>query len=761
MKRKALCFSVVLLFGSLLTSTAAAAEQAASQIVIKDITVTEAIKLQPTSEGNKDSPRISEDEALKIVKSLFPEIIGESKPDIQLNSESYQGRNIWQIHCYERMRHGGPGMPAGYNVSLDADTGEILNMSWRSNTPAATKEIIPKREAQKTAEQFIQKLQPERFKNLQLQQSPAEHYYRLPNLDIVHRFYWARGENGLKVDYDGINVSVDAFSGQIVGFNMNWQPEVKLPAAGTPLPAEELAEKATDELGMALIYQVPHRNYTGKSPEAKLIYQLNTRELMFNATNGKAVDTQGKEKDIKDIRMFEDIPKISGVNNPPDPPGQRITSEKAKSTAESFFRSLGIEGEAEMGGGGSSAGGPFGNQEFWSFGIVSQDSDRHDSGSQVSIHYPASQVGIDQATGRVVNYHKYGSETQAATGSPKISREEALAKADAFIKNIAPEYSPYLAPEKNQVDMYETDNEQNYSFNFYRVVNGIPFPQDGIHIGISSDGKIRDYFCEWHKVSFPAVQNIVAPEKAAGKWLELSPLQPAYFIPREREKTGNQAILVYRPDNDGFSAIDALTGAPVAYDGRPVTKASGNGYNYKQSRAAQYLEILAGNGILPPPEQFSPTSAVKKRDVARLITASMGNYYDYGYDEKREQQFRDVNPEDPDFNAIQAGAILGVYNKGGNFNPEQPVTRLTLARWIVNAMGYAEVAQISNNIASSYKDIASLSAADRNYIGLAQGLGIMPDDETGFFRASDSVTWEELATAAINSAPQIRNQNSM
>lgn len=110
MKRKALCFSVVLLFGSLLTSTAAAAEQAASQIVIKDITVTEAIKLQPTSEGNKDSPRISEDEALKIVKSLFPEIIGESKPDIQLNSESYQGRNIWQIHCYERMRHGGPGM---------------------------------------------------------------------------------------------------------------------------------------------------------------------------------------------------------------------------------------------------------------------------------------------------------------------------------------------------------------------------------------------------------------------------------------------------------------------------------------------------------------------------------------------------------------------------------------------------------------------------------------------------------------------------
>ncbi|ACV61349.1 S-layer domain protein [Desulfofarcimen acetoxidans DSM 771] len=749
MRRKAFCFSAVLLFGSLLMSTAASAEQTASQIVIKQVTVTEAKKLPPASEEKKDSPRISEDEALKIIKSAFPEIIGESKPDMQLDFEDYHGRNVWRINNYERMYHG-PGMPAGYDASLDADTGEILSMNRRNNTPTETRGIIQKQEAQKIAEQFIQKLQPERFKNLQLQKSPTENYYPLPSLNMVYRFHWARVENGLKIDYDGINVSVDALSGEVASFDMNWRPEVKLPAAGTPVPAKALIEKATNELGMALIYQVPYRNYTGKPPEANLIYQLNTRELMFNAANGKAVDNQGREKDIKDIGMFEDIPKISGVNNPPDSPGQRITVEKARSTAERFFRSLGIEGEVEMGGGGSSMGGPFGNQEFWSFEIVQKDSSRY---------YPGSQVGIDRATGRVVNYYERGPETQAETGSPKISQEEALAKADSFIKNVAPEYSPYLAPEKNQVDMYGIGNEQGYGFHFYRVVNGIPFPLDGIHIGISSDGKIRDYHCEWHKVSFPAVQNTLAPGEAAGKWLELSPLQLTYFIPREGEKPGRQAILVYRPDNDGFSAIDALTGKPVAYDGQPVNKTSGSGYDYKQSWAAQYLEILAGSGILPSPEQFSPTGAVKKRDAARLIIAAMGNYYDY--DEKREQQFLDINPEDPDFKAIQAGAILGVYDEGGNFNPEQPFTRLTLARWMVNAMGYAEIAKINNNIASSYKDIASLSATDRNYIGLAQGLGIMRGDETGLFKPSDSVTWEELAAVAINSAPKMRNKSGM
>lgn len=541
---------------------------------------------------------------------------------------------------------------------------------------------------------------------------------------------------------------MDALSGQVTSYDMNWRPDVKIPATGTPVPVKELTEKATNELGMALIYQVPYRNYAGKAPEAKLIYQLNTQELMFNASNGKAVDYHGKEKEMKDIRMFEDIPKITGFNNPPAFSGQRITMEKARGTAEKFFRSLSVEGEVKKTGGGSSSG-PLGDQEFWSFSIEPNDSSRH---------YHGTDVGIDQISGRIINYHEFDPEIQADDGSSKITQEEALAKAGEFIKKVAPEYSPYLAPEKSSVEWYGGEKEQGYNFHFYRVVNGIPFPQDGIHIVISSDGKIRHYDCEWHKVTFPETQNVVTPEDAARKWLELSPLQLAYFFPREegKEKQSNQAILVYRPDYNGFSTIDALTGKPVAYDGLPANKTSGNGYDFKQSWATQYLEILAGSSILPPPDQFSPTDAVKKRDAARLMTAAMSKYYDN--DENIDKQFQDINPEDPDFNAIQAGALQGVYDKGGNFNPDQPVTRLTLARWMVNAMGYAEVTKINNNITSSYKDIASLSATDRNYIGLAQGLGIMRGDETGLFKPSDNVTWEELAAVVINSAPKMRNK---
>jgi hypothetical protein len=746
MKREALCFAVILLSGLLILSTAAAAEQTISQTVTKQVIITnEAAKLPPKDVVKKDGAKISEEEALKIINGAFPHITGDGTPDIQLDYDSYQGRNIWRINNYERTGRG-LRSSAGYNASLDADTGEILYMHCQNTRNREIKGIVQRLEAQKTAEQLVRKLQPALYEKLQLQKSTPAYYYPQPNLNITHSFQWARVENGIEIDHDGIYVTVDALSGQVISYNFNWQPKVKLPAVGTPVSAGELSVKVINELGMALIYQFPYRNFSGANPEAKLIYQFNAQGQMFNASNGKAVDYQGRDREIKEIRMFEEIPQTKGINNPITAPGQRMTVDKATATAENFFRALGIKGEVTRSGGGSSSG-PMGKEEYWSFSI----------GGDQGGAYPERQLGIEVTTGRVANYHEYGPDMQADAASSKITREEAMVKAGEFINKVAPEYSPYLSPEKAQLDLY--GSEQDYSFHFYRVVNGIPFPQDGIHIVVSRAGKIRGYNCEWHKVSFPAAQNVITPGEAARKWLELSPLQLAYFFPRDGEKPGSQAILVYRPDNTLFNAIDAVTGKPVANDGAPASPVNGNGYSFTHSWAAQYLEILAGSGILPPPEQFSPTDTVKKRDAARLITAVMNS--NYGYDESSDKQFQDINPDDPDYNAIQTGALLGVYDKGGSFSPEQKVTRLTLARWMVDAMGCAEAANISNNIESSYEDISTLSAKDRNYIGLAQGLGIMRGDENGRFNPTDNVTWEELAAVVINSAPKLRNKSGM
>lgn len=761
MRGKVIKLFLLVIAGTFLAAgPAASAQQVELNVTTKEVTVTETkpplekqevtvteIAKDPASNAGEGEPRVSEEEVLKIIRGAFPEIARDENPEIHLVYEQYLGRNVWYIEARESMRYG-PGIPPGYNAAVDADTGEILRIHWRNKPSGETKGVISRGEAQKIAEQFVRKLQPERYKHLQLQTGPAELYYSSAELNIAHFFNWARTENRIAVDGDGIRVAVDALSGQVNSYNYTWRPDIKLPARGAAtVPAEELSGKIIKELGMALVYQVPYRNYTVDIPEAKLIYQVNGEMPAFNAYSGKALDYQGKEKEFKDILKYENTPGVSGVNNPPPSSGKRISMEKAKEEAAKFFRLLGTEGEVERSGSGSS-GGPLGRQETWGFSISTNNSIRH---------YSHQQVDIDVITGRVISYHTDGSDYRdGSSNSSDISREEALEKAKAFIKLAAPEYSSHVAPEKAVQEWFLEKGPKIHHFHFYRIVNGIPFPQDGIYIEIGSDGKVLSYHCEWHRVTFPEPKALIPPEEAAKKWLELTPLKLTYFFPREGENQSNEAVLAYQWDYSGSTGIDANSGEPVNYEGQSVKQKTANGYQIENSWAAQYLEILAGSGLLPPRDRFSPTTPVKKRDAARIMTASMNHVY--GFDGKPVKPFQDVNQDDPDFNAIQSGALLGMYEKGGNFNPDQNITRLTLAKWMVNAMGYGDVAKMKNTINSTFKDISDLSATDRNYIGIVQGLGMMQGDESGKFNPNDNVTWEELAAIVIKSAPVLRNK---
>ena len=143
-----------------------------------------------------------------------------------------------------------------------------------------------------------------------------------------------------------------------------------------------------------------------------------------------------------------------------------------------------------------------------------------------------------------------------------------------------------------------------------------------------------------------------------------------------------------------------------------------------------------------------------RRDGARLLSAGMNRFY--GYDEREKAAFEDVLPGEPDYEVIQNGARMGMFEKGGSFNPNDELTRLTLSRWLVDAMGYREVAQMGNTVSSSFKDIGSLTQVEKNYLGLGQGLGLMQGDSGGMFRPGDSLTWEELAAVVLKASPKLR-----
>jgi hypothetical protein len=131
-------------------------------------------------------------------------------------------------------------------------------------------------------------------------------------------------------------------------------------------------------------------------------------------------------------------------------------------------------------------------------------------------------------------------------------------------------------------------------------------------------------------------------------------------------------------------------------------------------------------------------------------------YYYYEEETGAQPSFEDVTAEDRDYRIIEAVVNLGVVEKGGAFHPDRPITRKELAAWLVNAVGYGEVSKISSQISTPFNDVHALPLRDRNYIGLAYGLGFMTGDGSGAFRPADEVTWEELAAAVMKALPQIR-----
>ena len=476
----------------------------------------------------------------------------------------------------------------------------------------------------------------------------------------------------------------------------------------------------------------------GAAPaQVRPVYQINSRyAYLVDARTGDFSNFQGEP--VKEFGLYapEDYAHIGGEGNPPAP-GAGVDPPKAREAAERFFRLLGYEGPVERSGGGES-GGPLGRRTWWNYDLPLEGQDG-----------PALGVGIDPATGDVVEFHDHAFRAlRSDPGEKRLTRDEALAVARDFIQKVSPACAGHVALEKSPPEWRR--DEDTHSFRFYRVVNGIPFPTDGIEVDIAPDGRVVGYRCEWHRVTFPPAAGVVSPAEAARRWVANASYELKYYLPRTDDgRPCAEARLVYFLKE--AVAVDAVTGQVLGPDGRPLGTPA-PGYDFRGSRAADYLQLLAESGLLPAPEKFAPSAPVTRREAVRVLVAAARRYY--GAEEvPSSPSFGDLLPGDPDLGTVETAVALGILPREGSFAPDKPLDRKTLAAWLVNAAGYGEVAAIPNRITSPFADTAALSRREQNYIGLAYGLGFMRGDGTRRFRPDETVTWEELAAAVIRALP--------
>lgn len=659
----------------------------------------------PVEEGQK-KPHISDREALAIIREAFPYLPADGVMRIELEEDSYRGRTVWRINTEERLSYR-PGFPQGYRATVDAATGEILEMYWYPVPQVGTGEsrgLISRDKARQIAEILAQRLQPEKFAQMNYEPYPSGYFgYPKGPLSIAYHFSWVRTHNGIPVGDDGLHISVDAVTGLVTGYSLLWREDIKFPPDGPVLEANAIPARVVEKAGMAQVYTV-FPGSAGGSPQVKLVYQVNSRYAnLVDARTGDFLNFQGEP--AKDPRLYapEDYLHIRGEMNPPTAPATGVDPVKAREVAEKFFKALGYEGQVERSGGGESSG-PLGRQSWWSYILRSE-------GPKGA----APTVGIDPATGEVVEFHDPTFRGQpSGPGGKHVTRDEALAVARDFIQKASPAYAGHVALEKSPLEWRQ--GAETYSFRFFRVVNGVPFPMDGMEVSIAPDGRVVGYRCEWHRVTFPPAEGVISPAEAASKWVAHAAYKLKYYLPWTGDGRGKgaQAKLVYSLVPQ-VEAVDALTGEVLGPDGRPW-QGTRTGYNFQQSWAAEALQLLAESDLLPPPEKFVPSAPVTRREAVRVLVAAAKRYY--GHEEvPSSPSFRDLLPADPDFGTVEIAVALGILPKEGSFAPDKPLDRKTLAAWLVNAARYGEVAGIPNRITSPFTDLETLSVRTTRLLG--------------------------------------------
>ncbi|MDD4803053.1 MAG: S-layer homology domain-containing protein [Syntrophomonas sp.] len=693
------------------------------------------------SSGEHGQPIISEEKARENLAGMFPEIIAGQDLQAEYNDQSYMSKPCWNFRSRDIMQQPGP---RGFEIDalVDAATGEVVRMNYNPDPDLYRGKNVrlTREQALAIAHNYLEKVHPNKVSQLFLSNNDPRYPYYGNDINMVYMFLWSRLANGVIVDADNIYIGVDAITGKVTHYSYNWH-NVQFPQADKSISKQELTAKLLNESGLFPAY-VSVMGATGNDTSTFIpAYVLNSSAAYYDCHTGQGLMSDGSKIAPEDMRIYEQvfIPQPDGnINKTELTPRKKINPEAAKKAAEDFFKFMGIKGEVIRSGGGSSSGDGF-RQEYWTYSIGSEDKYQNMDNN--------IQVGIDVYTGQIAQFHRYNNP--AGDSDKKISYQEAQNKAIAIIKQINPDKKDRLALHKQE---WAGKDNEIYSFNFVRLVNGIPCEREGIRVEIDNSGQLRSYWSNWYDIAYTPLTNMISPEKARKIYEEQEPFQLAYVFPMQNLQAPGQGMstqprLVYRSQEK--SRVDGVSGKMLGWSVEGQSPAAAA--SWTSHWAAPALSLLNENGLLPA-KGINPDEQMSRIQVLKILVRATGNqYYRHIDDQEIALAFTDIS-ESPDGKVLQQAIKKGIIPNQGNFHPNQIMSREDFAVWLVNSLGYQEVAAIKNHIDTSFGDADQISPDKANYVGIAEGLGLLRADENKYFHPQDAITWAEIANAVTRLA---------
>lgn len=699
---------------------------------------------------------VSLEQAIKIAREAF-QIPADFDKFTNGFSQS-EKEAFWELHWNRSAQTGGY-----VDVRVNAQTGEIWSMTqWDPLPDGSALQGLPaysREDAKAIAAALAEKLQPDRFKETSLE--PGWDYFP-PLLTqqrgrVEYRFIYARQVNGFPYRENSIGVTVNGDTGEVIGFNLNWDDDASFPDPGGSITRAEAEEVFRTQATPQLYYFRP-RTPGGTEVPIKLVYGLpgQKTQIMIDALTGEIIDDNGyyyglysgaggaemmKRADSAMNEYQLNPVEINAVEQAKNLLSQDTALAKARSAVSvpGEFRLLSSRLEQDY---------LFTEKKTWHFSW--------EAGTEPDRKW--LDISVDATNGELVSFYLndyYKWDNLKAT-EPKFNEEDARKAAENFIKKVQSEKWEQVVFKDAQPVMGPFVSEKQlpsaYTLVWSRVArDGIEFPENGFTVDINAvTGEITGFHMNWYNVDFPDPQGVMETEASAEVYLKEAPLTETYLSiwPEDQWKGRSDEAkihLVYHLDNPYFTMLDAFSGQPLNSEGK-VAEAPPKERGFTDldgSPYAEAVEMLAGAGIINAAGgPFRPNDTVTQAElIAMLVRAGT-------YSEGGARPLSAGSEEDWYQPYYEQAVQLGILSKGEQPDPNAPVTRIIMARLSVHAIGLYRVAKLSDIFVLDFKDAAEIPGHLRGHAAISVGMGLF-EPQDGNFMPQQFVSRGEAAATLV------------
>ena len=665
--------------------------------------------------------------------------------EYNFNTENYNSSAIWNLNWHNK------DYSKQINVQSD-QKGNILNYYINDNNDGYYAPKYLKSELKTIATKFIKNTSPDiydgiEYVGVQSQGTNSGQY--------IYQFQ--RVENKIAMPDNMITVGVNFETGKVVSYSASWLYDVKIPSAEVLVTEKEAVAKIGKEVKMKLAYQNAYTtDDNGKTTiKAFLVYAPDQSYVAVDAKTGEIYTTQNEwieknqygstkeeaQDSAKSAAGFtpEEILKVeelAGLISRKD--AINAVTENKSLLLDKNLKSISANLYKQS------------NQYFkesndsketkYVWNITLSDPREIDKDSKINYRAYASAT-VDAKTGKLISFNSsvkdYYNMTKEEWESVKVkySSEQSKVVLEDFFKTQIPDLFKNSVLTDNQesyVIAYKDEKEVygGYYYQYDRVNEKINYSYNGIYGSVDGvTGKIYSFSYNWDEnVTFESPKNIITAKQAFDYYIasdgfdlvyEINNLHTVdsdynakdgdmYYDSSDAYSLENEVRLVHRT-NITPAYISPFTGKQLNEEGKEYN-VNENNYSYsdiKNQDSARSILLLADIGIGFSGGKFIPEQAITTKELGKFL--SLTNYY-YNTDKYKLK------------------------------NDNSTITRLYASKFIIQILGYENIAKIKGIYSTDFKDLDQISDANIGYVALAQGLKIITSNSKNEFKPDIKLT---------------------